>query len=171
MNEQVKPDEIVELLRQAYAMEVEAADCYYDLSDQMFAGNNPDVANIFSHLADIEGRHADEIEGRLKALGHDAAGGSYSWDDPLGPESTASEDIHYLMTPYHALQLALHNEKRAAEFFRMLANKSSKAEAKALALEYAGEEDEHVKLVEEWLTRVDEPVVDWHDDEDPAVGH
>ena len=52
---------------------------------------------------------ADEIEGRLKEMGHDARGGSYSWTEPIGPETTASEDVHYLMTPYHALQLALHN--------------------------------------------------------------
>ena len=38
------------------------------------------------------------------------------------PESTPVEDVHYLMQPWHVLQLALANEERAERFFAHLAS-------------------------------------------------
>jgi rubrerythrin len=74
------------------------------------------------------------------------------------------------MTPHHALQLALHNEKRAHEFFAKVASDATDTKVAHLATEMAAEEQEHVDLMEAWLTRYPKPSDDWSDDPDPPVG-
>jgi len=73
------------------------------------------------------------------------------------------------MQPYHALQIALHNEKRARDFFANLAKVSKDAGVRAAALEMKEEEAEHVRLIEGWLKRTPKPQPNWEADQDPPV--
>jgi rubrerythrin len=75
------------------------------------------------------------------------------------------------MQPYHALQIALHNEKRAERFFAGLVKKASAASVRKAAIEFTEEEAEHVRLVEEWLARTPKPAKDWAHDPDPPAYH
>ena len=94
---------------------------------------------------------------------------SLRWETPEGPETTDYGDLHYLMTPYHALKLAEHNERRAAGFFERLAAAKLPAAVRESAAEMAAEEREHVRLIEEWLAKFPEPEPGWDEDPDPPA--
>ncbi len=131
----------------AHAMEVEAAERYRLLANQMKVHNNPEVADLFVSLAEIEARHAEEI---LARAGNDDLPNldfwQFSWTDAEGPETA-----HYLMTPHHALTVALDGERRAFEFFDRDAREAGDAEIRKTAEEFAEEERQHIELVNELL--------------------
>ena len=77
------------------------------------------------------------------------------------------DDIHYLMTPWHALQLALKAEQRAVRFFDALAEAAQTDAVRKAALELLEEEREHVDLIHSWLKKVPKPDADWYEDPDP----
>ena len=55
------PATIPELMAQALAIEIEAAQRYTELADVMETHNNREVAALFRRMAVIEARHADAI--------------------------------------------------------------------------------------------------------------
>ena len=71
------------------------------------------------------------------------------------------------MHPWHALQLALAAEQRAANFFDALARTSTSEGIRRAAEEMRAEELEHVALVQAWLAKVPKPAADWALDPDP----
>jgi rubrerythrin len=152
----------------ACAMEVEATERYAELAELMDTHHNREVAELFAKLARIEGKHRDQI---MQQMGWTTtpATSSLRWETPEGPETTDYGDLHYLMTPYHALKLAQHNERRAAEFFEHFAVAKVPAAVQASAAEMAAEEREHVRLIEEWLARFPEPEPGWDEDPDPPA--
>lgn len=154
-------------MARACALEAEAAARYSDLAHLMRAHHNTEVAALFDKLARIEGLHRDQI---LERMGWTAAPDpdSFRWETPEGPETADYGELHYLMTPWHALKLAEHNERRAAAFFAALAvNDAIADELRVVAAEAAEEEREHVRLIREWLARVPPPDPDWDQDPDP----
>jgi rubrerythrin len=150
----------------ACAMEAEASERYAELADLMAAHNNRDVAELFAKLSRIEGKHRDQI---LAQMGWTTAPAAFTfdWETPEAPETTDYGGLHYLMTPYHALKLAEHNERRAAEFFERFSKARLPAKVRSAGAEMAEEEREHVRLIEEWLTRVPPPTRGWDEDPDP----
>jgi rubrerythrin len=75
--------------------------------------------------------------------------------------------VHYLMRPWHALQLALAAEQRAEAFFGQLARATTSESVRRAALELQAEEQEHVALVRAWIAKLPEPEGDWATDPDP----
>ena len=55
------PATLTELMAQALAIEIEAAQRYAELADVMETHNNREVADLFRRMATIESRHADAI--------------------------------------------------------------------------------------------------------------
>ena len=158
-----------EFMSYAYAMEAEAAERYAEFADSMEVHNNREVAELFRKLSRIEQIHADQI---LEQMGWKQApltSADVRWQGAEGPETADPTELHYLMQPYHALQIALHNEKRARDFFANLAKVSKDAGVRAGALEMKEEEAEHVRLIEEWLERTPKPEANWEADQDPPV--
>ena len=151
----------------AWSMEVEAADRYAELADLMATHHNREVSELFAKLSRIEGKHRDQIAAQMGwTMAPDTA--VFRWETPEGPETTDYGDLHYLMQPWHALKLAEHNERRAAEFFEGLATSAAlPADLRAAAVETAAEEREHVRLIQEWLARAPEPEPGWDEDPDP----
>jgi rubrerythrin len=163
-------DDVADLLAYAYVMEAEAADRYAELADQMAMHNNDEVAEIFGKLAKIERLHAEEIVRRTGAAGPPhRSPWEYHWLDPESPEVTPLDEVHYLMTAHHALKVALHNELRAQAFYEAVRRVTPSEEVRELATEFAGEEREHVALVEAWLEKYPEPPADWDLDTDPVA--
>ena len=162
------PESLDDFMAHAIAMEAEAAVRYDELADAMDMHNNVEVASLFRRMAVIERKHAEQL---LAQMGWSSAPRvrSSAWrsDTGEGPETAASEDIHYLMQPYHALQIALRNEERAAQFFGRLAEAARDVKVRDAALELQREEQEHVALVHAWLAKVPEPAPDWAVDPDP----
>lgn len=161
---------IDELMAYAYALELEAAERYADFADAMEAHNNREVAELFRKLARIEQRHAEQV---IEEMGWvsppEAPHGGYKWEGFEAPESGDVTELHYLMQPYHALQIALHNEKRAHAFFGGLVKQARNAKVKKAAQEMEREEAEHVRLIEEWIKRTPKPDAGWAVDPDPPV--
>ncbi|MHB8667176.1 MAG: ferritin-like domain-containing protein [Burkholderiales bacterium] len=158
-----------EFMAYAYAMEAEAAERYAEFADSMEVHNNREAAELFRKLSRIEQIHADQILEQMGWKRAPATSADVRWQGAEGPETADPTELHYLMQPYHALQIALHNEKRARDFFAHLATASKDAGVRAGALEMRDEEAEHVRLIEEWLKRTPEPDPNWEADQDPPV--
>ncbi len=160
------------LLAHALAIETEAMDGYEELADQMEVHNNPEVAAFFRKMAAIEGKHVANVE-RLSGdteLPH-ISPWDMDWADDESPEAPKyNDEVHYLMTPYHAIQLAMRGEQRAADFFaRVAANADAPDDVRQLARELADEEIVHLELLKQWLKQYPEPNGDWQDDLDPPA--
>lgn len=157
-------------LAHAVALENEAGDRYDELADMMETHNNSEVAVLFHQMRDFSRLHASQVSAR--ALEHQPLpklkSWEYRWDAPESPESGDVADTHYLMTPYHALQFALANERRGWEYYNKVATTSPDADVRALAAEFADEESEHVATLERWVDRTPKPEAAWAEDSDPA---
>ncbi len=168
-----KPAEIKdldELLAHAHAIEIEAEERYADLADQMEVHNNQEVAVLFRKLAEVEGAHAREILERAKGRDlPDIPYWEYKWTDSESPEAADLLEAHYLMTPHHALMLALRGEEKALAFFERLAKTATDNDVRKMAEEFAEEEREHVKIVKKYLEEHPEPPDGWDHDDDPPV--
>jgi rubrerythrin len=156
------------LMAQALQMEREAAARYGELAEMMQAHNNVEVAALFRKLAEYERHHVTQI---LADMGwaEDVVTprGRAAWTSPEAPESVPIDEMHYLMHPWHALQLALAAEQRAVNFFDALARTTSSDSIRRAAEEMRAEEVEHVELVKAWLAKVPKPDADWALDPDP----
>lgn len=154
---------------QAYAMENDARDRYTEFADQMEVHNNTEVAQLFRKLARIEGLHADKIMKEMGWRKPPAAAEAWMWRQSEAPESVPSGELHYLMQPYHALELALQSEQRAASFFSGITRSTAPADVKRIAKEMAAEERDHVRLIQDWLKKVEKPRAGWDVDLDPPT--
>lgn len=159
-----------ELLAYSLALETEAVDRFRDLADQMEMHHNYAVADLFRKLAEIEGLHIENVKKasagkQLPSL----LAWEFEWDGGESPEGGAMEDAHYLMQPWHAIELALHGERRAVAFFQHVADTSSDASVVKMALELLEEEEEHVTLLQKWQQRFPKPAADWDEDLDPPT--
>ncbi len=164
----VEMHSIEELLVHALALEEEAAERYAELAEVMQTHNNPDAAELFTRMADIEQLHVDGIRQQISQRKlTDLPYTQYRWLGLEGPETTEHADLHYLMTPRQALLLALINEQRARDFYIDIARHSSDPEVVELARELAVEEREHVAWVEQWLERFPQTQDGWDHDDDP----
>ena len=164
------PRSVEDFLAQAWAIEAEASGRYGEFAEQMETANNTEVAELFRKLERIEQLHRDQI---LAQMGRTTPPrvNAYHWEGAEGPETAAVNELHYLMQPWHALHIALHNEQRAFEFFKVLAKAKVPPAVRAAAKEMAEEEREHVELIEQWLRKVTKPAPGWDQDPDPpAIG-
>ncbi len=162
------PRTLEELMRQALVMESEAAQRYAELADAMDTHNNREVAELFRKMADIEGKHAAQILSMMGWAEPPPPSNKPGWEGFEGPETVSSDEVHYLMQPYHALQLALINEQRAERFFAQLVRVARVQSVRKAARELQAEEHEHVALVRAWMKRVPRPDRDRADDPEPA---
>ena len=160
------PQSLDEFMAQAYAMEQEAKQRYSDLADSMEMHNNREVAELFRKMASIEEKHGAQI---LAEMGWKQAPPAIAppWEGFESAETVPEEEVHYLMRPWHALQLALNAEKRAERFFAALAENAKVESVRKAALELQQEEAEHVDLIRAWLKKVPQPEKDWAVDPDP----
>jgi len=155
-----------DFMARAYAMELEAQERYQQFAEQLETHNNPEVAQVFRKLAEIEGLHAKNILARMKWPGFPKVPVPFA-EDGEGPETAPFDSVHYRMQPYHALDIALRGELRAQKFFQEVAAAARSAEVRRMAAEMAAEEGEHVELIRAWMKKVPQPVAGWADDPDP----
>ena len=152
---------------QAYMMENDARDRYTEFADQMEVHNNTAVAQLFRRLARIEGLHAERIMKEMGWRTPPAPSLALMWGHADAPESAPVTELHYLMQPYHVLELALQCEQRAESFFSGIARSIAPAEVKRVAAEMAKEERGHVRLIRDWMKKVEKPAPNWDRDPDP----
>ncbi len=158
---------VEDLLAHARTMEAEAAERYDDLADQMEVHNNHEVARLFRKLAEIEAKHIAAVEAMGDGLDlPELKPWEHAWDSE-SPEATEVDEVHYLMTPYHVISIAMHHEKKAVEFFESVVENSADPKLREMAKGLAEEEREHVRLLGEWLVRYPKPEKGWDEDPDP----
>ncbi|HXP30144.1 MAG TPA: ferritin family protein [Stellaceae bacterium] len=162
---------VEDLLARAYAMEIEATERYAEFAAQLELHSNVDVADLFRKLAGAERKHAEALARDLAERGVAVApGAALAAPGAEGLETTLGDALHYLMTPYHALQIALRNELRAFAFFSNLSHSAAPDDIRRLASEFAQEEKLHVELVRELLARLPKPEEDWaYDPDEPRM--
>ena len=110
-----------DFMAQAYTMEIEASQRYTEFAEQMEVHNNVEVAQLFRKLAAIEGLHAKQILDEMGWPQMPEPVYALQWAGGEPPESAPVTELHYLMQPWHALELALDNEKRAEKFLAGIA--------------------------------------------------
>ena len=140
-----------------YAMEVDAGERYAELASLMEVHNNREVAALFRKLGDAEKKHADKLAAEL---GLSAGGPPVVLEGLEGfelPETTPFEELHYLLSPHRALELAQSNEERAQRCFVRLAKQSGDPDVRRLARAMAAEERHHVELIKAWRASFPDP--------------
>ena len=165
-----KVSNLNDLLAIAYQIEIDAVDRYNLLADQMETHNNPELVKIFRDLARAEGIHGEEIRrlaGDFDVVAHARAMARVKHGE--SPEEADLGSAHYMMTPWHALQLSLGGEERALAYFTMIVETAKDEKVKAMAAELVEEEAEHVNLVHRLLKRYPKPAENWADDLDPPA--
>jgi rubrerythrin len=151
-----------ELYAHAIAIEREAAERYAELAVHMADLGNDAVAGLFQRLAGFEAEHLDALLRRTDGVElPELSAADYRWLDAGAPETAARELVFRLMTPRHALEIALGAEQRAQEFFEHVFATAADPALRALAQEMAAEEREHVSMVEDLLAQTPDPKVDW----------
>jgi rubrerythrin len=160
---------LADLFAAAYQIEADAVERYEMLADQMETHNNTELVKVFRDLARAEGIHRDEIRrmaGDIDVVAH--ARRMAHWHGE-SPEQADLSGAHYLMTPWHALQLALAGEQRALAFFTSIVETAKDAKVQAMAGEFVEEEAEHVNLVHRLLRKYPQPPESWSHDPDPPT--
>ena len=157
-----------DFMSRAYAMELEATERYAQFAEQLDTHNNREVAQLFRKLAQIEGLHAKRILEEMHWPSVPAMPPAFAWDGTEAPETAPFDALHYLMQPWHALEIALRCEQQAQKYFEQIAAGNAPAAVRQAAEEMAAEEREHVRLVREWMQRVPPPPSGWDEDPDPA---
>jgi rubrerythrin len=160
-------DQYADFMAQAYTMELEATERYAQFAEQLDTHNNREVADMFRKLSKIEALHAKRILEEMGWPSLPALPAAFAWEEGEGPESAPLDSLHYLMQPFHALQLALQCERRAQAHFEGIAAGKAPKKVRVAAAEMAEEEREHVRLIQAWLERVPQPSADWDHDPDP----
>jgi len=161
---------IADLFAIAYQIEIDAVERYKMLAEQMETHNNPDLVRIFRDLARAEGIHAEEIRRQANDIDIVAHARTVAkWERGDSPEEADLSEAHYLMTPWHALQLALRGEERALAFFTHILETTQDEKIKQMAQEFAEEETEHVDLCHKLLKKYPRPADSWAQDSDPPV--
>lgn len=155
-------------MSRAYAMELEATERYTQFAEQLDAHNNREVAQLFRKLAQIEALHGKRILQEMGWPSLPALPPAFAWgDSPEGPETAPFDSLHYLMQPYHALEIALRCELQAVKYFDGIAASDVPQRVRAAAKEMAEEEREHVALIKEWMRKTPQPAAGWDEDPDP----
>lgn len=141
-----------ELYAHAIAIEREAAARYAEFAERMEDEGREDLSRVFGLLARVEAEHLETLERRVAGIEvPKIAEERYKWLDAGAPETAARELVYRLMTPRHALAIALHAEQRAQAFFEHVYWTAADPALRALAKEMAAEEREHVSLVAKML--------------------
>jgi rubrerythrin len=160
-------DSYADFMARAYAMELEATERYAQFADQLDTHNNREVAQMFRKLAGVEALHAKRILEEMNWPSMPALPPAFAWETPEGPETAPFEQMHYLMQPFHALEIALKCELQAQKYFEDIAASKAPAAVRKAATEMADEEREHVRLIRDWMKRVPQPKPGWDEDPDP----
>ncbi|MEI8325387.1 MAG: ferritin family protein [Betaproteobacteria bacterium] len=161
------PTTLNEFMLQALHMELDAAQRYADFADMMETHNNPEVGMWFRKMAAIEGKHATQIMAEMGWTSAPPVSAAPAFEGFEAAETASLDDVHYLMQPWHMLQLALANEQRAERFFAHLASVTTVDSVRRAALELQQEEHEHVELVQAWMLKLPQPDANWDHDPDP----
>jgi rubrerythrin len=143
-------------LAHAVRLEAEAARRFDELAEDMATHGNQEVETVFRQFADFSRlhlKHAMDRAGFLHLSELPADG--YDWPDGESPEAAPWWGVDAMMDSRAALELALVSERLGFAYYQGVADSSPDPRVVAMAREFALEEQEHVRLLEEMLAAGD----------------
>lgn len=155
-----------ELFALAHAMEVEAANRYTELAEDMRRQNKTALADVFTKLAVAEREHVDSVtrwSQSRRGKSPDSALVRWQAAEILDAETADEIRTSRLITPYRALAMAVRNEERAFAFWSYVAAFAQDGEIKSAAEAMAREELEHVATLRRERRRT------YHQERDPSL--
>lgn len=150
-------DDLPSFLRWAMRLEAEAADGYHQLAMKLTLEGNATTAALMNKLGEYSRMHLKEVS--VLALEHglnpESPPPAEAWPDGVSPENPLGALPSTYLTPRQALQVALAAERRACDFYAVVAGQTRSAEVQELAQVFVEEESEHVDHLERWLDRLE----------------
>ncbi|MBN9424468.1 MAG: rubrerythrin [Candidatus Accumulibacter sp. 66-26] len=147
-------DRIHSFLAHAVTLEAEAARSFDELADAMQTCGNAEVEAFFRQMADYARLHLKEAMARAGFREQpQLSAEQFEWPDGEPPERPDWIGVDGFMDVDAALLLALASERRARHFYARIARTTEDPKIRAMAQEFAEEEDEHVALLEQWIRR------------------
>jgi len=134
-----------ELMAMACTMEKAATRHYRELAARMRLRREDHLADVFALLAEIEEKHAENIDDRAyELIAKPLLAVPMGWQVLTFDEE---EGASRLLTPYRALALAVRNVDRAFAFYTYIAAFAPDDETRKLAEDLAKSELEHAQLL------------------------
>ena len=147
----------------AVLVEEEACERYEDLAAQMETHDTPAAADFFRFMVKNEAKHGQELAARRTQMFGSAPSKvdrSMLWD----VEAPDFSEVRAFMAAREALEVALHAEKKAYQFFADAVIHVTDPEVRALFEELREEELMHQDLVRREIAKLPEsPLVDIND--------
>ena len=141
----------------AYSLELEqeSAERLREFAGIMEAHHQDTLARTFTELAVYSDRHAAEVaricsSHNLPAL----KPWEFDWPGDEPPETSGYDAVSYEMTVRQALEAMLEQEQGSAEFYADVAIRTTNAEIREYAMNFAAEEREHARALEQWLKKL-----------------
>lgn len=150
--------EIAHFLAHALALESRAGERYGELAQHMEQCGAREVSALFGRMCDFSRMHAGEILRVAEKLGPLPAlqPWQYEWNSPEPPEVGDMALVSPDMRVDQALGFAIANERRGWEYYNHVSITAADPETRHLARTFAGEEAEHVLILERWLSNLHE---------------
>jgi rubrerythrin len=154
---------IAECYAHAMAIEREGAARYAEFAELMGERGEEATAALFERLAHFDARHAETLAARASGLTLPRVSAvEHSWVDDAPPESV-SHELFQLLTPHHAISIALTNAQRTRALFEDVRASNSDPETQRLAAEISADGTEKIRHLREALSRTPAPVL-WNED-------
>jgi hypothetical protein len=159
------------LLVHTLAILSETSECYEMFADQLKVANNSETAEIFDELAEVHQKRSSNLEAMMKGLDHPhIAPWEFTWGADHSPEiPTIDAEVHYLMTPYHALTLAVDVEQWGIEFFNWVEESNDDDQLKAMARQFSHDAEKFMMRLRRRQESFPSPAEGWDDDPDPPL--
>lgn len=148
------------LLAIARAVAERSADRYRDLASAFDVACNPETAAIFRTLA-------EEAEARAASVPEvtPVPASALNWFDSA-PEIADPDSVHFLMLPWHALDLAWHTEERLRLYYAGVAAESRDSRVRAVAADLVRRTQDRQATWAERRDALPKPAAGWWVDED-----
>lgn len=150
------------LISGSITLKAEMAECYAELAEQLENCNNSDAAVTFLLLARLQQQHVQDLEKLAANLDLSRSSPLTFNVDQESPADDINANSHYLMTPYHAVELALNVEQHTlkALYLRLEIEKDPH-------LSHQQEHAQHIQTLQQLQNTLPQPDSHWDEDLDP----
>ncbi|WP_432474361.1 hypothetical protein [Amphritea sp. HPY] len=150
------------LISGSITLKAEMAECYAELAEQLENCNNSDAATTFLLLAQHQQQHVQELEILAADLDLSQLSPLTFNVDQESPADDINANSHYLMTPYHAVELALNVEQRTLKALHSRIDMENNPHSP-----HQQEHAHHIQTLRQLLSTLPQPENHWDEDLDP----
>jgi rubrerythrin len=160
---------LMDALDLATLIEVEASKRYTQFAESLGSRYDDDAASVFQSMAVNENKHGEQLAERRLALFGDQRP-KVGLDDIFDVEAPDFGAPRRNMSPLDAYLVALSSEKKAFAFYDLALRYIAQPDVKALFEELRAEEAEHVRMIEEIISKLPpEAKLDVEDEDDTSM--